>query len=113
MLGEAEGCELLHALFRARGYATRADVPFAEDGVEFDADGWDPDARVGFEYLSSEAADHDDLNPDELARLAARIDRGELYFFIIDESEVPDAETLRWAAGRFLDEVERRRGGTP
>ena len=98
MLGELEGCDILHAVFRARGYRTRADVRFAEDGVEFDADGWDPDARVGFEYLSSEAGDHDDLSPDELTRLAARMDRGELFFFIIDESEVPDAETLRSAA---------------
>ncbi|HEY0134868.1 MAG TPA: hypothetical protein VGB85_12330 [Nannocystis sp.] len=111
MLGEAESCELLHALFRARGYQTRADVAFAEQGVEFDADGWDPDARVGFEFLCSAAADHDDLSPDELARLAARMERGELFFFVIDESEVPDAQTLQWAAGRFLDEVERRRGG--
>jgi hypothetical protein len=111
MLGEVEGCEILHAVFQARGYHTRADVRFVEDGVEFDADGWDQDARVGFEYLSSEAADHDDLSPDELTRLAARMDRGELFFFIIDAAEVADAEMLRWAAGRFLDEVARRRGG--
>jgi len=111
MLGEAEGCEILHAVFRARGYQTRPDVAFAEDGVEFDADGWDPAARVGFEYMSSEAGDRDDLSPDELLRLAARMDRGELFFFIIDEAEIPDAATLRWAAERFLDEVARRRGG--
>lgn len=111
MLGEAEGCEILHAVFRGRGYRTRADVEFAEDDVAFNADGWDPDARVGFEYLSSEAGDRKDLSPDEMARLAARMDRGELFFFIIDEAEVPDAATLRWAAERFLDEVARRRGG--
>jgi hypothetical protein len=111
MLREAEGCDILHAVFRARSYQTRADVAFAEDGVEFDADGWDPEARVGFEYMSSEAGDRHDLRPEELARLAERMDRGELFFFIIDESEVPDAETLRWAAERFLDEVARRRGG--
>lgn len=111
MLSEAEGCDILHAVFRARGYQTLANVAFAEDGVDFDADGWDPEARVGFEYMSSETDDHDDLGPDELARLAERMDRGELFFFIIDESEVPDAATLRWAAERFLDEVARRRGG--
>lgn len=111
MLGEAEGCDILHAVFRARGHHTRANVAFAEDGVDFDADGWDPETRVGFEYMSSGAGDHDDLSPDELVRLAARMDRGELFFFIIDESEIPDAETLRWAAEHFLDEVARRRGG--
>lgn len=110
MLAEAEGCEILHAVFQARGYQTRANVRFAEDGVEFDVDGWDPDARVGFEYLCSAAGDHDDLGPDELTRLAGRMNRGELFIFIIDETEVPDARTLRWAAERFLDEVARRRG---
>jgi len=94
MLREAEGCEILHAVFRARGYQTRADVAFAEEGVEFDADGWDPEARVGFEYTSSESGDHDDLSPDQLVRLAARMDRGELFFFIIDELEVPDGDRL-------------------
>lgn len=111
MLSEAEGCELLHAVFRARGYPTQADVAFAEEGVEFDADGWDPGARVGFEYLSSEAGDHHDLTPGEVARLGERMDRGELFILIIDESEVADAATLRFAAEHFLDEVTRRRGG--
>ena len=111
MLSEAEGCDILHAVFRARGHQTRANVVFAEEGVEFDADGWDPATRVGFEYMSSETGDHDDLNPGELARLAARMERGELFFLIIDESEVPDEATLRWAAEHFLDEVARRRGG--
>ena len=45
MLSEAEGCDILHAVFRARGHQTRANVVFAEEGVEFDADGWDPVAR--------------------------------------------------------------------
>lgn len=111
MLSEAEGCEILHAVFRARGYETRADVAFAEAGVEFDADGWDAAARVGFEYLSSEADDHRDLTLDELARLGERMDRGELFILVIDERDVPDAATLRFAAEHFLDEVTRRRGG--
>ena len=40
------------------------------------------------------------------------MERGELFFLIIDESEVPDEATLRWAAEHFLDEVARRRGGS-
>lgn len=111
MLSEADGCELLHTVFRARGYRTQADVLFAEDGLEFHADGWDPDARVGFEYLTSESDDHHDLSAHEVTRLGDRMDRGELFILIIDESEVADAATLRFAAERFLDAVARRRAG--
>jgi hypothetical protein len=113
MVREAEGCEILHGVFAARGYRVERDVAFAEADVTFDADGWDPAARVGFEYLTSEAGDHKDLSPDEMAALAARMERGELFFLIVDERDVDGAETLRWAANKFLDEVERRRGGRP
>lgn len=113
MVREAEGCEILQAVFTARGYNVQRDVSFAEADVSFDADGWDPAARVGFEYLTSEAGDRDDLTQDEMAALAARMERGELYFLIVDERDVDAPETLRWAADRFLDEVERRRGGRP
>lgn len=111
MVTEAEGCAILQAIFTARGYRIERGVAFAEGGVRFDADGWDPAARVGFEYLTSEAGDHKDLTPGEIAELAARMERGELFFLIVDEAEVDAAETLQWAAHRFLDEVERRRGG--
>jgi hypothetical protein len=106
---EDEGCEVLGAVFRERGYACARAVEFAEGGVVFNADGWDPVARVGFEYLTSGAGDRKDLTSAELEELAARMERGELFVLLIDESEVDGAETLRWAAHRFLDEVERRR----
>lgn len=111
MVREAEGCEILQSVFAARGYPVLRDVAFAEGGVTFDADGWEPAARVGFEYLTSEAGDHEDLTADEMAELAARMDRGELFFLILDAVEVDEPDLLRWAAHQFLDEVERRRGG--
>lgn len=113
MVREAEGCEILHSVFVARGYQIRRDVAFHELGVAFNADGWDPAARVGFEYLTSEADDRKDLTADEMAELAARMERGELFLLIVDEREVDAPETLRFAAEKFLDEVERRRGGRP
>lgn len=111
MVRETEGCEILQSVFTARGYQIQRDVAFAEAGVSFNADGWDPTTRVGFEYLTSEAEDRKDLSQDEMTELAARMDRGELFILIVDEAEVDDPETLRFAANKFLDEVERRRGG--
>lgn len=113
MLTEVEGCELLTRVFTARGYQIARDVPIDLPGVAFVADGWDANKRVGFEYMTRAAGDHLDLEGPEIAALAAMMERGELAIFVIDEVVIADPAELEWAAGAFLDEVERRRGGRP
>jgi hypothetical protein len=110
MLSEAEGRRVLKALFEARGFAITEDVSFAEDGVEFSADGWDAEQRVGYEYLTREDRDHEDFTAVELARIGEWIEAGTLYFFVVDEGQISDEGELTAAATAFLDEVERRRG---
>ena len=61
-LTEMQGCDLLARLFSKRGYTIERNVMFREYGVEFHIDGWDPRARVGFEFLTSEDDDHIDLS---------------------------------------------------
>ena len=104
-LSETQGCDLLSRLFTNRGYAIKRNVQFREYGVEFHIDGWDPQARVGFEFLTSEDEDHDDLTLDEYKELSAAQRRGELAVFIIDEVEPLSAEDLAAEAHEFLDEV--------
>ena len=104
-LSETQGCDLLMRLFTKRGYAIQRNVQFREYGVEFHIDGWDPQARVGFEFLTSEDEDHDDLTLDEYKELSAAQRRGELAVFIIDEVEPVSAEALAAEAHEFLDEV--------
>ncbi|MFM7245167.1 MAG: hypothetical protein ACKO40_13470 [Planctomycetaceae bacterium] len=104
-LSETEGCDLLARLFTKRGYALKRNVQFREYGVEFHIDGWDPQARVGFEFLTSEDDDHDDLSLEEYKALTAAQRRGELALFIIDEVEPVSAEALASEAHEFLDEV--------
>lgn len=108
-LSEVEGCELLARLFRDRGYAIRRNVTFRECGVKFRIDGWDAKSRVGFEFLSSEAEDHDDLTLGEFKRLMAAQQRGDLAIFVVDEVEQLTAAGLTAAAREFLDEVASRR----
>lgn len=108
-LSEAEGCELLARLFRDTGYAIRRNVTFKECGVEFRIDGWDAKSRVGFEFLSSEAEDHDDLTLGEFKRLMAAQQRGDLAIFVVDEVEQLTAAGLTAAARDFLDEFAARR----
>jgi hypothetical protein len=104
-LSETEGCSLLARLFRARGYSIQRNVLFEEFGVSFHADGWDPHARVGFEFLTSEDEDHDDLSLEEYKTLNMAQQRGELSLFIIDEVEPLSAQALAKEANEFLDEV--------
>jgi hypothetical protein len=104
-LSETGGCDLLARLFTKRGYALKRNVQFREYGVEFHIDGWDPKARVGFEFLTSEDDDHDDLTLEEYKTLTAAQRRGELALFIIDEVEPVSAESLAAEAHEFLDEV--------
>lgn len=108
-LSETEGCDLLAKLFRARGYTIARNVRFHEYGVEFDIDGWDAKARVGFEYLTSEDEDHDDLSLVEYKALMDEARRGGLSVFIIDEVEPISAADLEEQANEFLDEVETAR----
>ena len=104
-LSEAEGCLLLTRLFRARGYTIARNVRFRDHGVSFDIDGWDAKARVGFEFLSSEYADHDNLTLEEFKDLMLAQQRGDLAVFIIDEAEALSAAELMAAANDFLDDV--------
>ena len=104
-LSEIEGCDLLARLFRARGYSIERNLLFREYGVEFHVDGWDAKQRVGFEFLSSEDDDHDDLTLSEYQTLATAQQRGELALFIIDEVEPLSAADLALQANEFLDEV--------
>jgi hypothetical protein len=104
-LSETQGCDLLARLFKARGYTLQRNVVFREYGVEFHIDGWDPKARVGFEFLTSEDDDHDDLSLEEYKTLTAAQRRGELALFIIDEVEPLSAADLAAEVHDFLDEV--------
>lgn len=104
-LSETKACDLLARLFRSRGFDIARNIPFAEYGVSFHIDGWDSKARVGFEFLSSEDDDHDDLSLKEYQTLMAAQLRGELSLFVIDEVEPLAAADLRTAAEEFLDEL--------
>jgi len=108
-LSEAAGCDLLAKVFRARGYTIARNLQFREYGVEFHVDGWDVKARVGFEYLTSEDDDHDDLSVVEYQALMDQQRRGELSLFVIDEVEPISAADLEEQANEFLDEVEAAR----
>lgn len=105
LLTETQACDLLARLFRARGFKVVRNIPFQEYGVSFHIDGWDAKQRVGFEFLTSEDEDHDDLTLGEYQTLMAAQQRGELSLFILDEVEPLSAADLAGMADDFLDEL--------
>ena len=108
-ISEMNACDILSRLFRARGYNISRNVMFHEYGVEFHIDGWDEKERIGFEFLSSEDDDHDDLSLEEYKTLMAAQLRGELSLLIMDEVEPMSEAELTAMTHEFLDEVAEAR----
>jgi hypothetical protein len=112
-LSETKACDLLARLFRARGYTITRNIMFREYGVSFHIDGWDAKNRIGFEFLTSEDDDHDDLNLEEYKTLMAAQQRGELSLLVMDEVEPLSEADLAATVHEFLDEVAEARVARP
>ena len=104
---EAEGVALLYARFTEAGYTITQNHHFREEDIEVDLDGWDEKARVGFEYITAEAADFLQFNTATLDRFEARMRAGELYVLLVDEHDALTAAALDAAARGFLAQVAR------
>ena len=102
MLSEADGRIVLREAFESRGYQIQENYWLEVAGSRVQLDGYDPQARVGYEYISSE----DGLAPMELERL---LEQRSCALFLIDEQVVPDAPTLVDAVFQFFRELESGR----
>lgn len=65
---EVEARQLLDRLFRERGYRIVNDVEFWEDTIEVTLDGYDPQLKVGYEYIAEREANLD-LSAGEMRSL--------------------------------------------
>jgi hypothetical protein len=99
---ERDACALLKARFEAAGYTIAENQPFDEDGIAFEIDGFDAEARVGYEYVTDEAGDTWDVDDAVVAALAAHLRAGTLSVLVIGENDAPDAASLARAADAFL-----------
>lgn len=96
-LDEASARRLLAARFRAAGLRVLEDVSLDTDGVSLVVDGFDPERRVGYEYVASEERDLE-LEAGERRRLSAQPG---LRILVLDAA---DAGAVEQAADRFLAE---------
>lgn len=107
-MDEREGREVLARCFAEAGLSIQADVPIDTAQGRVVLDGYDPDRRIGYEFITAEAGDRDEVRPEVIAELEARMTRGELFVLLVDELDVGGADDLALAARRFLDAVRKR-----
>jgi hypothetical protein len=109
-LTETEGCALLKVRFQEAGFAIQERFKFEEAGVSVELDGFDPEARVGYEYLTTEEGDRIEFTPAVVGVLEEQMKQGQLFLLMVDEREV-DARGLSLAAERFLAYVKSVKEG--
>ena len=102
MLTEQAGTEVLKRCFLAAGLTVVEHHPLHVAGKVVHLDGFDPKRGVGYEYLTSEAGDREELTPAVIRELEARMKNGEFFILLIDEAEVESAASLEHAAEHFL-----------
>ena len=94
------GRVVLREAFEAQGYEiTENFVLQVAEGTEVELDGYDPKARVGYEYLTEE----DGIEPGPLDLLMRQ---NQCHIFLIDESQVPDANAMLAAVFEFFRQIE-------
>lgn len=104
MLSEHEGCQVLTRVFTAHGYRLQAHHPLQlPSGFRVSLDGYDPEKKVGFEYITNEAGDRQELTPEVIEELEDGIDAGRFILLLVDELDISSAEELEQLAQRFLE----------
>ena len=111
MLTEDTGRTLLKRRFSEAGYAIEEDHRLQEEGVDVVLDGFDPRARVGYEFITTEAGDRERLHPEVLRALEERMHAASLYVLVVDELDIRGEAGLLEAAAAFLDELRLRGKG--
>ncbi len=101
MLSETDGRVVLREAFEAQGYTILEDYWLELAGLRVQLDGYDPQARIGYEYVTRE----DGVSADELEHL---MEQRHCLLFLIDENRVPDASTLLEAVFEFFRQAEQR-----
>lgn len=105
---ERKACAHLRQRFEAAGFRIKENVDYAEHGLRFDLDGFDTEAKVGYEYVTVEAGDGWDVDEAVIAKLTELRQSGGLHVLVIDEAEAPELADLDRLADEFLAELGSR-----
>ena len=101
MLNEATGRLILKEAFEAQGFKITENYSLPVDHSVVELDGYDPVARVGYEYSTRE----DGLDWNLLDGLMAQ---NHCRLFVIDEELAEEAQYILSAVFEFFRELETR-----
>jgi hypothetical protein len=107
-MDERAGRDVLRRCFGDAGLTIQEDVPLETAHGRVHLDGYDAARTVGYEYITTEAGDRDELRPEVIAELEARMERGEIFVLLVDEHDVDAPEELAFAATHFLHALRAR-----
>lgn len=118
-LSEADAEGLISRRLARYGIKFITNMKLKRDGVEFVADGYDRDLRVGFEYRSHEGRDFegedegtsDGLSAAEIEALRSRQDVFREYFLIVEEGTAQQVEQAveQFAKNLYVWEVLKKK----
>lgn len=107
-LGEDDARALLTTRFTTAGISLVADYPFQRDDLAVTLDGYDPERKIGFAYLSHADADvvtdfdeATELAFQELAR------DGVAQVLVVHDSDTPNADVLERRIDAFFAALQR------
>lgn len=111
----AKAVEATRKLFEVYGLKLRPNQAVKGDGYEFEADGWDPDRKIGFELIRGEK-DPKNLEKGELEPLSAAVKAGKLKVFAAHAGGFPNMDNDLYTPMEFylasvIDYLNWVRGG--
>jgi len=99
---EREGRRVLRKRFEAAGVQIAEDHRLEVAGHVIDLDGYDAAKKIGYEYITTEAGDREQITPEIVAALESQMEEGAFYLLLIDERDIADKSVLEGAADGFL-----------
>jgi hypothetical protein len=104
-LSEAEGRQLLFDRFTAAGFHIQADRMVSVGGQPLETleiDGWDEQARIGYEFLSLNDHKRPQYTQSAMQALEHATERGDMAIFVVDVETILNVDHLQFAIEAFL-----------
>ncbi|MBT8494131.1 MAG: hypothetical protein KJO07_13835 [Deltaproteobacteria bacterium] len=103
LVNEARAREILSERFANYGARIESDYSFHEGSVLCTLDGYDPEIRIGYSFISH--SDEDvitDIDDNAERALAEMAEQGRCYVLVLHDSSVSSADRLMELADQFL-----------
>ena len=105
MVDERAGRAVLKRVFEQAGIRILEEYPLMLGSYKLLLDGYDPERRIGYEYVTTAGGDREALHEAVIGELDRLNETGLMHLFLVDEQFIPDEETLAQTAADFLQDL--------